>query len=399
MVVNNIAGVALTTSSIFLLVVAVTLNSPHLFYMSTALIVTIAAARMQAFLAVRRLSISRIVPPQVQVGQWAQVDFAVATDRSSRRPLISIWDQLPLRLANETLTPSTPVAPAIGQTVYSTYRFQPKKRGRFRWSKVSVVGTDALGLISAVREYSAGPAEMLVLPAPIPVQFDVSSAAGWGTSETEHGLSRGTGIEPRGIREYVQGDSMRYIHWRSTARTGRLTVKEFETGSNAAVAFIVQNSRGSDIGMGARTTLELICGHLAYICGRILRQGIRVQFPLQEEGVGSVLPIEREQEVLRILADLTGDSVRSLASDVDDSKQRLMPGSTVYIALSVADQNLPAAIQSLRRGGHAVVCMAYDARVFDPKFKSLSATDPAYIDELRGAGAMVRTMPLDGLGK
>lgn len=399
MVVNNIAGVALTTSSIFLLVVAVTLNSPHLFYMSTALIVTIAAARLQAFLSVRRLMITRTVPPQVQVGQWAQIDFAVATDRSSRRPLISIWDQLPLRLVNDSLTPSTPVAPALGQTVHSTYRFRPSRRGRFRWSKVSVVGTDALGLISAVREYSAGPAEMLVLPAPIPVQFDVSSAAGWGTFEAEHGLSRGTGIEPRGIREYVQGDSTRYIHWRSTARTGKLTVKEFETGSNAAVAFIVQNSRGSDVGQGSRTTLELICGHLAYICARILRQGIRVQFPLQEEGVGSVLPIEREQEVLRILADLTGDSVRSLAADVDDSKGRLLPGATVYIALSVADQNLPSAIQSLRRGGHAVVCMAYDARAFDSKFKGHSATDSAYIDELRGVGAMVRTMPLDGLGK
>lgn len=399
MVVNNIAGVALTTSSIFLLIVAVALNSPHLFYMSTALIVTIAAARLQAFLAVRRLSITRKVPSQVQVGQWAQVDFAVGTDRSSRRPLISIWDQLPVRLANETLTPSTPVAPALGQIVHSTYRFQPRKRGRFRWSKVSVVGTDALGLISAVKEYSAGSAEMLVLPAPIPVQFDVSSAAGWGNSEAEHGLSRGTGIEPRGIREYVQGDSMRYIHWRSTARTGKLTVKEFETGSNAAVAFIVQNTRGTDIGQGARTTLELMCGHLAYICGRILRQGIRVQFPLQEMGVGAVLPIEREQEVLRILAELTGDSVRSLASDVDDAKPQLLPGSTVYIALSVADQNLPTAIQSLRRAGHAVVCMLYDARSFDPKFKQLSATDSAYMDDLRSAGATLRTMPLDGLGK
>jgi len=33
-----------------------------------------------------------------------------------------------------------------------------------------------------------------------------------------------------GVRDYVHGDSFNRIHWKSTARTGRLISKEFELG-------------------------------------------------------------------------------------------------------------------------------------------------------------------------
>jgi hypothetical protein len=38
----------------------------------------------------------------------------------------------------------------------------------------------------------------------------------------------GSGNEPFGIREYRVGDSLRRIHWRSTARRGQLVVREYE---------------------------------------------------------------------------------------------------------------------------------------------------------------------------
>lgn len=399
---SNVAGVALITASLFLLVVAVLLNSPHLFYMSTAMVVTIVAARLQAWAAVRNLTFERRAPSTATVGQWITIELIAQSSDRFKRPLMSVLDHLPARLFNETITPSTPIAPAFGQQVVTRYQIIPKRRGIFRWSKLSVVGHDALGIVSLVKEYSANAVELTVFPAPIPVQFDISSAAGWGSQEAEHGLSRGTGIEPRGIREYSHGDSMRYVHWRSTARTGQLVVKEFETGANSAVAFVIQQSIGSEVGEGHRTTLELMCGHLAHIVGRMVRQGLLVQFPSLEEGVGSVSPYDREQEVLKLLATIQADAPQNLLEQVAGVQPRLLPGATVHLLLSVADPSAADAVQLLKRAGHAVVAMVYDAASFDPKGRfelELSASHTSFIDTLRSAGAQVRVMPLEGLAK
>jgi len=399
---SNVAGVALFTASFFLLVVAVLLNSPHLFYMSTAMVVTIVAARLQAWMSIKGLTFRRVAPTTATVGQWVTIEvFAESQDRF-KRPLMSVYDHLPARLLNETITPSTPIAPAFGQPVATRYKIMPQRRGVYRWSKLSVVGHDALGIVSMVREYSANAVELVVFPRAVTVPFDVASAAGWGSQETEQGLSRGTGIEPRGIREYVSGDSIRYVHWRSTARTGQLVVKEFETGANSILAFVIQRTVGSDVGEGSRTSLELMCGHLAHVCGRAVRQGMLVQFPEMESGVGDPQPYEREQQVLRILAETQADQSVSLAQQVADCYAALVPGATVHLLMAVMDPTVCEAIVDLKRHGHSVVVMAYDAAAFEHKRrfdKSRSAAASSNVDAMRASGAMVRVMPLDGLGK
>lgn len=397
---SNIAGVALFTASLFLLVVAVMLNSPALFYMSTAMVATIVAARIQAFSAVRNLAFERRVSPSVRVGEWAEVQLVIQSPRRTRRPLIRVLDHLPPRLVTNWISPSTPVAPAYGEPVVSKYRFKPLRRGVYRWSKLTVVGHDALGIVTISKEYPANAVELIVLPNPIPVGVDIVSAMGYGTTESEHGLSRGTGIEPRGIREYVHGDSMRYIHWRSSAKKGSLVVKEFETGSNASAAFFVQCSEGSERGKGAQTTLELQCGHLAYITARGIRQGVNVQFPALEPPSKTVSPSDREIEISRLLARIEADSPTSLGEDILRVRRELEPGCSVFLAISVVDPTLPGAVDALRKGGHAVEILAYDATYFEPKFPlEHSATHSPYLDELRAAGARVKTMPMEGLSE
>ena len=86
------------------------------------------------------------------------------------------------------------------------------------------------------------------------------AAAGWGISEAESGQTRGAGLEPRGVRAYSAGDSLRHVHWRSSAKTGQLLVKEFEAGTHAAAAFLIQRKDGTEIGEGAATSLETMCG-------------------------------------------------------------------------------------------------------------------------------------------
>lgn len=390
--VRRLASLGLTTSAIFLAVVAIMLNSPNLFYMGTALVCTILACRLQAWLSVRGLRFERVAPDSVVVGETVTVEITVWSELRVRRPLITIWDSLPPRLAHSARSPSLPVAPAFDVGISTRYSFRPLKRGVYRWSGLQAVGTDALGLVTMHREYKTNVAELTVLPVPIPVSVDLPTAAGWGISEAESGQSRGAGLEPRGVREYAYGDSLRHVHWRSSARAGQLLVKEFEAGSHASVAFIIQRTAGTEIGVGAETSLELMCGHVAYLADHFSRVGARVDLPLlpvKEERRGN-----RLREIQEALALAVADSNHRLGDDLRLAIEIIAPGSTLFVLHAVADETLPQSIGHVAGSGTRVVPLVYDAKGFGrTTFSGISATSTAYLERLRAAGATPVIMP------
>jgi len=388
------ANIGLTTSALFLAVVAIMLNSPNLFYMGTALLCTIFACRLQAWLSVRGLRFERLAPDSISIGELVTVELTVWSEHRIRRPLITIWDSLPPRLIHTVRSPSLPVAPAYDIAIQTHYSFRPLKRGKYRWSGLLAVGTDALGLVTMDREYTTNVAELTVLPAPIPVAVELPMASGWGISEAESGQSRGAGLEPRGVREYQYGDSLRHVHWRSSARTGQLLVKEFEAGSYASVAFMIQRTSGTEIGEGLETSLELMCGHVAYLAEKFLKMGSKVELPqVQTEDVNHG---DRLRRIYDLLAGISADVKRSLGEDVRQAVRDLMPGSTVFVLLAVADQTLPSAIVAAGGTGVRVVPLVYNAQgflAFKHRVRVDSADSAEYLDKLRAAGATPIVMP------
>ena len=57
-------------------------------------------------------------------------------------------------------------------------------------------------------------------------------------------LQRPSGFDLHSVRDYVEGDSLRKVHWRSTARRGQLMVKELEDSPRDDVAVVLDAWRG-----------------------------------------------------------------------------------------------------------------------------------------------------------
>lgn len=399
--IRFIAGVALSIASLFLVTVAIMLDSADLFYMATALIATLLASRLQAWLAVRGMRFERIAPEAVRVGELVTVQITVWSERKIRRPLITIQDNLPEKLRLSERSPSLPVAPAFDIPVRTQYQFRALRRGRFKWSGLTVIGTDALGLVRMTNRFSTAPAEMTVFARPIPINTELPMAAGWGISEAESGNARGAGIEPRGVREYTPGDSLRHVHWRSSARSTKMLVKEFEAGSHAVAAILLQRSRGTDIGAGAQTSLDLMCGHAAYLSEMFMRQGIRVEFPGLEDGRTTGSHRERMSEIDELLASVEGDSPDSLGIHALRAKLDVPPGSTIFVMVAVADDTLVEAVGDLAQSGIQVVAMLYDADNFSLPSKKFAAIPNAasteFMSKLEGMGAHTVVMPIEGM--
>lgn len=394
--VRRAAGITLTASAIFLAMVAVLLNSSALFYMSTAIIATIIASRVQSYLSVRGLHFERHAPSEAKVGELVTVDLTVWSDRRIRRPLVYIVDGLPSRLVVADLTPSLPIAPAYDVPITTKYNFRPLRRGRYRWSALKVVGTDALGLVTTERKYDQSPVEMLVVPNPLPVDYETPPAPAFGISESETGQGRGAGIEPRGIREYVSGDSLRYVHWRSSARAGKLLVKEFATGSFAYTAFVFQRTHGSEVGVGATTTLEQMCANAAYMAERMIKQGGEISFPTIGQTFGTFSYKDHTQEVLSMLATVEADVSMSIAEEVRLACKNMPAGGLLYTFVALADDGLPQQVRQCLAQGVQVVAMIYDAAAYLPARAKLpipSAATPSFVEALRQSGAVVTVVP------
>lgn len=74
------------------------------------------------------------------------------------------------------------------------------------------------------------------------------------------------GAEPRGTRDFRAGDEARAVHWRTTARTGRLTVREWDPPRGTGLALLVQLAPDS----AAPDLPERRAGSGAQACERLL---------------------------------------------------------------------------------------------------------------------------------
>jgi uncharacterized protein (DUF58 family) len=102
-----------------------------------------------------------------------------------------------------------------------------RRRGRFRLGPISLISSDPFGLFEH-RQQVPATASIVVYPLSVDLpHFALPSGelpGGGAMRLRTHYIT--TNVS--GVRDYFPGDSFNRMHWPSTARTGRLIVKEFE---------------------------------------------------------------------------------------------------------------------------------------------------------------------------
>lgn len=124
---------------------------------------------------------------------------------------------------------SEPVAmPAIppGGTIEVTVELTPRRRGWLYWQGYCLSRNDPLGLYRALHR-TADPARLLVLPKryPLPPRR-LHGGRLYQPGGVTLAATAGDAEEFYALREYRTGDSLRSIHWKSWAKTGRPIVRE-----------------------------------------------------------------------------------------------------------------------------------------------------------------------------
>jgi uncharacterized protein (DUF58 family) len=125
-----------------------------------------------------------------------------------------------------------------GHRLSVRYVLERVPRGRYVFDNVHLELADPFGLERAIVPLPA-PGALLVYPRLVQLRSLFSESGSASHDGRRLLLRRHTGFELHGVREYEQGESLRRVHWPSTARRGQLMVKELEDSPRDEIAVVL----------------------------------------------------------------------------------------------------------------------------------------------------------------
>lgn len=148
-----------------------------------------------------------------------------------------------------------PASVALRRRHASHVRLDGLPRGRFELGTGRLVATDLLGLARLEQAVEGAPT-ILVRPR-VPRCTGLFSDRGGRVGDAAPTVTRRpTGLEPHGVREYRDGEPLRAVHWPSTARLGRLMIRELDDGAHADVCVVVDTDPRGVVGPEGSSTLD-----------------------------------------------------------------------------------------------------------------------------------------------
>jgi uncharacterized protein (DUF58 family) len=216
-------------------------------------------------------SLEREVSGSLALGRWAQAHLTLIHDYPDEIT-VQVLDHLPEGFEVEHLPQTLALQP--GQQSRLSYRLRPLQRGLFKLSRCEIELPSSMGLWR-VRRY-------LELNGSTRVYPDFARVYGGQLLAVENWLSqmgvrqrqrRGLGMEFNQLREFREGDSLRQIDWKATARHRTPIAREYQEETDQQIIFMLDCGRRMRSQDGDLSHFDhalnalLLLGHVA------LRQG------------------------------------------------------------------------------------------------------------------------------
>jgi uncharacterized protein (DUF58 family) len=171
----------------------------------------------------------------------------------------------------------------------------------------------------------------------------------------------GIGSETWGLREYAQGDEMRHINWKATARTGRYITNEYEAERSGDVTIILDAREGSGKSDARNSPIEASIRAVSTIGAHVLMAKNRVGLIVFRDCLDTVNPAFGKRQFYRISEKLL--EVRSAGTmpfeNVSWLVTKYFPVESLVVVVSpLADEGIVRAIADFCARGYDVVVVS-----------------------------------------
>ncbi|MBJ7901265.1 MAG: DUF58 domain-containing protein [Cyanobacteria bacterium RI_101] len=190
--------------------------------------------------SLKALTFQRPLSEPVSAGEELTLVLEINNPGKTAKTLLQLWDLLPPQLGRPQGKALEYLAPQSRHTW--RYYLPAPRRGVYRWQTLEVRTGAPLGLFWCRRAFSLQ-SRAIVYPQVLPLnQCPLVDAIGAEESpklqSSRRYLAANEGVT-KTLRPYRYGDSMRLIHWRSSARFDEFQVRELEVitgGQDVAIA-------------------------------------------------------------------------------------------------------------------------------------------------------------------
>jgi uncharacterized protein (DUF58 family) len=370
-----------------ILIISLALHQVPLAMVSLLFILTGGVSRLWNKYCLRRVEyIRRVSHKQVFFGE--EVIFEI--EITNRKPLPLAWlkveDELPEALTllkgksspshedRVTLTNIFPIG--MYHRVKRRFPIRCPQRGAFIIGPTRLQSGDLFGFFRRDMEITKND-YLLVYPRLVPLEkLSIPSQQLFGDIRLRHHLFQDP-VLTAGVREYQSGDALKRIHWKSSARLGRLQTKIFEPTTTIDISiFLDARTLRAPLWGSSYQLQELGIITAASISQHALNAGFRVglyvnQITRFSEGLLSVPPSQHPDQMLRILealAQLHQVETIPITTYLRQEVASLPWGSTLLVISAQPDEKLLATLLDLKRVGRSIALV-----VIGGEYKEINA--------------------------
>lgn len=320
----------------------------------------------------------RLDPARIPVGRSTNVTLRL--ENLSRLPtgLLLGEDRLPYILGGRPRFVLDRVEPMGVREV--GYDLRSEIRGRFPLGPLTIRLADPFGLAELTRSFTNR--DTLVVTPEVVRLPRVALGGEWsGGGDSRARSVASAGQQDVAPREYRDGDDLRRVHWRSTARYGELMVRQEEQPWQARASMLLDTRVAAHRGEGPDSSFEWAVTAAASISVHLARGGYVLRFL---DDAGEELAGDGEADPESRLLDSLAVVERSGGTSLISGLEGLRRGGGEGLLVAVLGLLSPAEVQAvarLRHGGTTSVALLLDAESW--------LADPAQEGRESGRGGSV----------
>lgn len=363
------------TAIFFLLVLSLIFREALLVFILLLVLLAGGVSRLWNHCCLSRVEYRRrLSPDRVFFGEEVQLEVEVANRKLLPLPWLQIDDGIPGEvtfLRGKTLTSLEEARPLLRNLmtlgwyhrVKRRYPLKCLRRGYFAFGPARIRSGDLFGFFN--QEMNLPQTDyLMVYPRIVPLEkLGIPSREPLGDIRVRADIFQDP-ILTLGVREYQPGDSLKRIHWKATARSGKLQTRVFETTTTVDVGlFFDVRTTKPPLQAVITERLELGIVAAASLASYALAHGHRVGLYVNQNRRLTRQPIrlppsQSPDQFRQILEALAGvHSLDSMPiSQVVQRESALLGWGTTMVVISAAPTGLlTATLLKMKRAGRRVV--------------------------------------------
>ncbi|WP_396141815.1 DUF58 domain-containing protein [Flavobacterium sp.] len=246
---------------------------------------------------------NRIMSEKLSNGDENEINIVINNQYSF--PIYSkIIDEIPFQFQQRNFEVKRKIK-ALGKDNY-TYLLRPTERGEYSFGNLNIYAASPLRLVSRRFTYNKN---QMVPTYPSYMQLRKYDLMAFSNNLFQYGLKKirriGHTMEFEQIKDYVQGDDLRTINWKATAKKSQLMVNQFQDEKSQNVYMIIDKGRVMKMPFNGLSLLDYAINATLVLSNVILKKQDKAgMFTFSKKVENRVVAEKRQSQMQQIMESL-----------------------------------------------------------------------------------------------